>query len=342
MSLPDLAPIWFTVFCAGAAAIMLAGARLPVLGRSIASKVGIDETAVGLFVLAVVTSLPELAVTLSAMRLEAADLAFGNVLGSNNFNLAAAGALALAFGGEIFTGSDSRRYARTGLLLFVSTCLAGLGVMYGPRMQGALPSLLFSLPIVLLFIAESSMGGGGAEEKPARRADGSRERVSGELAAFAALSLVVVVSGVALSWAAKRIALHTFAVGSGTLVLGETFVGTILVAVATSLPEVTVAWSALRTARSPDIAMGTLVGSNSFNLLVFAVGAPLMAIGRTTGASAWSKLASVNLINVATALVLTAIALLALRWARSPGAGKAAGMLMVPLYLLGLYAVYAA
>ncbi len=338
----DLAPTWFVVFCAGTVAILAAGARLPVLGRSIASRIGLGETAVGLFVLAVVTSLPELAVTLSAMRLRAADLAFGNVLGSNNFNLATVAVLSLAFGGTIFTNCDSRRYVRTGVLLLVSTSLAGLGVVLGPRLSVGLPPLLFSLPMVLLFIAESRMGAGngvGAAEEVEAQTPG---RARHEAAAFVALSVVVVLSGAALSWAAKRIATHEFTIGGGPIILGETFVGTLLVAVATSLPEVTVAWSALRTARSPDIAMGTLIGSNSFNLLVFAIGAPLMALGPTTSASAWSKLASVNLVNVAAAIVLTSATVIGLRWVRSAGAGRALAALMVPLYLAGLYAVYSA
>lgn len=341
LDLLDLAPVWFVAFAAGAVAILVAGARLPVLGRAIAGRAGLDETAMGLFVLAVVTSLPELAVTLTAMKLDAADLAFGNVLGSNNFNLAAAGVLALLFGGRIFSGADSRRYTRTGALLVVSTCLAGLGVVFGPRLSAALPVLLFSLPIAVLFVIESRMGGVAVEGPAAPATDRATRAPVRDMAAFIALSAVVVVSGMVLSWSAKRIAVHEFMIAGSPVVFGETFVGTLLVAVATSLPEVTVAWSALRTVRSPDMAMGTLVGSNSFNLLVFAVGAPLMILGPTATASAWSKLSGVNLINVAIALVLTSITLLGLRWARTPNAGRALAALMVPLYLAGLYAVYA-
>lgn len=334
---------WFILFAAGAAVILLAGAKLPVLGRSIASRGGVGDTAVGLFMLAIVTSLPELAVTLAAMKFKAADLAFGNVLGSNNFNLLTAGVLALMFGGRLFSGSDARRYLQTGLLLVVSTALAGAGVVLAPRWPGLLPVFLFSVPIAVLFVAESRLGApptpeSEREPRVVRTAPGSRS----DVVAFVTLALVVVAAGMLVSWAAKRISLHEFTIGGGSFVFGETFIGTLLVAVATSLPEVTVALAAMRRADSPDMALGTLLGSNSFNLLVFAVGAPLMSIGSAGAVSAWSRLSGVNLINVGVALVLTSMVLAALRRARSRRAGQLLAALTIPVYLGGVCAIYAA
>jgi cation:H+ antiporter len=343
LSLFDAPPLWFAVFAAGAVAIVWAGSRLPLLGKSIALGVGVGETAVGLFVLAVVTSLPELAVTLSAMRLDAADLAMGNVLGSNNFNLATAGVLSMLFGGVLLSGADARRYLRTGTLVVVSTALAGTGIALGPRISGTLPALLFSVPIIVLFIAESRIGTAPAPRRSRGPAPvSSGDGVAGAVAGFVALSAVVVISGVVLSWASKRIADHEFVLGGARLVFGQTFVGTLLVAVATSLPEVTVAYSAIKNAGSADMAMGTLLGSNSFNLLVFALGAPFMALGSTEGVSAWSKLSSVNMVNVIVALALTLMMMAALRWGRTRVTGRVVAALTVPVYLAGLCAVYVA
>lgn len=67
--------------------IIAAGSSLPIVGGRIMSLMGWNEAFVGTLFIALATSVPEIAVTLSAIRLRAADLAFGNLLGSNLFNV---------------------------------------------------------------------------------------------------------------------------------------------------------------------------------------------------------------------------------------------------------------
>ncbi|MFH1502070.1 MAG: hypothetical protein ABIG03_03390 [Candidatus Eisenbacteria bacterium] len=340
-------------FVVGAAIILLAGSRLPVLGKTLASHVGLDDTAAGLFVLAIITSLPEFAVTLSAMKLGSADLALGNVLGSNNFNLTTAGFLCLVFGGRLLLRIDPRRYVRVGLLLVASTVVTAAGIVFGRSVGGGAAVFAFSLPVLVLFVLEFRTAGpleplGALETGPALHG----QPTIWTLAAFVVLAGIVVAAGILVSLAARLIAAHEFTTAAGPLVLGDTFVGTLLVAVSTSLPEVTVAYSAVRRAGSPDMALGTLLGSNSFNLLVFALGAPLMLAWTTGRGSAWSNLAeaggfaaapwvSPNLVNAAVALVLTFLVLGALRSKRAVAAGVVLAVLSIPVYVLGLYAVFA-
>jgi cation:H+ antiporter len=139
----------------------------------------------------------------------------------------------------------------------------------------------------------------------------------------------------------KAIAEHEFPTAAGTFRLGETFVGTILVAVATSLPEVTVAASAVRRAGSADMAVGTLLGSNGFNLTVFALGAPFLML-RGYG-SGWSKLSPGGIVNVVTAIVLTLVVLAGMRATALDArrrAARTATAVLVPIYLVGLYILY--
>jgi len=340
MELLNLPAVWFGAFLAGAAIILAAGARLPGLGSTVAARIGVGETSVGLFGLAIITSLPELSVTLTAMRLGAANLAFGNVLGSNNFNLAIAGVMSLLFAG-LFSRAHYSRYSRTGILLVVSTLVAGAGVIAGPRMRDPLSLLSFSLPIFVLFVFESRLG----EPEPGDPegdtvAMPSRKDAASALVVFSLLAVLVIAGGIIVSWSAKHIATYEFPSPGGPLVLGETFVGSLLVAVATSLPEVTVAFAAMRRADSPDMALGTLLGSNSFNLVAFAVGAPFMVAGQTGVGSGWSNLSSVNLVNVAGALVLTLVVLGALRRARKGGDARWPAGLMVAVYLTILFVTY--
>ena len=71
------------------AAVVVVGAALllPGLGAELARQTGLGEAFVGSLFIAVTTSLPEIAVSLAAVRIGAIDLAIGNVLGSNLFNL---------------------------------------------------------------------------------------------------------------------------------------------------------------------------------------------------------------------------------------------------------------
>jgi cation:H+ antiporter len=70
-----------------AVAVIAAALWLPQLAAELARQTGLGEAFVGSFFVAITTSLPEIVVSLAAVRLGAVDLGVGNVLGSNLFNL---------------------------------------------------------------------------------------------------------------------------------------------------------------------------------------------------------------------------------------------------------------
>lgn len=74
-------------FAALAGVVTLAGIWLPVVGSRIADEMGWTRTFVGTLLVASATSLPEIVVTLAALRLRALDMAIGGLLGSNLFDL---------------------------------------------------------------------------------------------------------------------------------------------------------------------------------------------------------------------------------------------------------------
>lgn len=329
------------LFAVGAAAIWFGGGRLPETGNNLAGKLGISATAIGLFVLSIITSLPELSVTLAAMLKEGApDLAFGNIFGSNNFNITSIVLLELLVAGVFLHNVDRARYARTCVYLLILTCLTGLGVLVGPRMSSPiLPVLLFSVPVVAIFLHDSlthrRLQGNRAADAVSRDVSGG---TAGIVLRFLFLSAVVVVGGFMIARGANEIASHEF---PGGLTLGHTFVGTLLVAVATSMPEVSVAYAAVKRAKLEDMALGTILGSNMVNILVFAVGAPLLAFKFSR--SAWAMISVSNLLSVAAALLLTLFVLVGIL-SRSHRAGRAVArsmvVLAVPVYLITLFLVY--
>jgi cation:H+ antiporter len=334
----------FVLFLVCAAAIFLSGRHLPQLGSRVASKVGLSATSLGLFVLALITSLPELTVTITALvGQEAPDLALGNILGSNNFNLTTVALLELIFAGGVFLGAvHSSRYTATSWTLLTLTTLVGVGVVAGGRIDNpALPVLLFSVPVLGICILDWRVGRQVVSLPPVERTpDASRVCSTQDQVQFALLAIVVVVAGILMSRAADAIARHTFVLDGRDIVLGRTFVGSLLLAVATSLPEVTVAIAAVTRERSPDIALGTLMGSNVFNILIFALFAPLLLL--RTGHSAWIGLADANLANVVTGLVLTSLVfvgmLTRLKEVRILRTSLPTAI-MIPAYLAGLYLV---
>src|SRR3989344_4484849 len=80
-----------TRFAMAAAIVVGAGMWLPFVAVNLATTMGWNRSFVGSLFVALVTTLPELAVTLSALRLGALDMAIGNLLGSNLFNVAIVG-----------------------------------------------------------------------------------------------------------------------------------------------------------------------------------------------------------------------------------------------------------
>jgi cation:H+ antiporter len=74
-------------YAAAAVVVIVAALSLPRLGAALARQTGLGEAFVGSLFVAITTSLPEIVVSLAAVRIGALDLGIGNVLGSNLFNL---------------------------------------------------------------------------------------------------------------------------------------------------------------------------------------------------------------------------------------------------------------
>lgn len=338
------------MFAAGVAAIWLGGSRLPETGKSLADHLGISASALGLFVLSIITSLPELAVTLWAMVGEnAPDLALGNIIGSNNFNLTCIVALEAAFGGVLLHRVGSARYLRTCVVLLLMTTFVGLGILTGDIGVPALVhAMIFALPIVAVFVYDTMTHRGvmranlpTGDINSVRGDDATRKGLAGLTLRFALLAAAVVAGGFLTAKGANGIALHPFDRAGEPFILGHTFVGSLLVAVATSMPEVSVAYSAVRRAASPDMALGTLLGSNAINILVFIAGTPLLALRFSE--SAWRTVSEVNLVSVSAALLMTLMVMVGIasrRWRGGELVGRVSTTLLIPVYVIFVFLVY--
>ncbi|ADJ16289.1 sodium:calcium antiporter [Halalkalicoccus jeotgali] len=234
---------------AGSVVGLWLGARLFV-GSAVrlARRLGLSEVAIGLTVVAVGTSLPEVAVSVGAALTGTGDIAVGNVVGSNVFNLALILGFVALFGAIVVPRSLARR---DGLVLFGASALAALVLvdLHLGRLEAA--ALVLALVAYLFALARAG------EAPPTGGEDGEPFRARDPVLLISGLVLVLV-SGDTLVGAAVDIAR---AAG-----VSEWAIGATVVAAGTSTPEFAVSVLALQRGRV-GVSVGNLLGSNVFNAL---------------------------------------------------------------------------
>ena len=219
---------------------------------ALASNFGVSKLIIGLTIVSLGTSAPEIVVSISASLKAAGDLAVGNAIGSNLANIG----LVLGITALVAPLPIQRHLLNRELpILLLVTALAG-ALLYDAELSfvdGVL--LLGALVPVLVFLVVSKNRQPSAEEEDTDIPDMSR--ASAALWFVLGLAALIVSSEV-LVWGAREVAT---AFGVSPLIIGLT-----VIAVGTSLPELAASvMSALR--NHHDIALGNIVGSNIFNLL---------------------------------------------------------------------------
>jgi len=252
---------WIT-FGLSSAGIILAGIRLAPYGAALGRHLKIGQGWIGLIFLATLTSIPEMTTTVTGASIGAPNIAIGNAFGSNLFNVAIVGVLDILLlrrrPGSFLAGVRPYHSISGGMAILLTT-LAMLGMLWTPTtsLLGINPiSFLilvgYCIGVYLVFRAEKEEGGSGDVELAPNLS------LLGALLGFLACGAVIIVSGIFLVQASKEIATSTG--------LSASFMGAILVAIVTSLPELTTSIGALRIG-AHDMIIGNLFGSNMFNIL---------------------------------------------------------------------------
>ena len=141
-----------TGYSLAAAAVIAAGSWLPFVAADIAELMGWGQSFVGTLLVAAVTSAPEVAVTISALRIGAIDMAIANLLGSNIFNI-----LILAVDDLFYTkgpllASVDNSHALTAFTAVMMSLLVIVGFIFRPQRRAVLKLTWISLGLFLLFI----------------------------------------------------------------------------------------------------------------------------------------------------------------------------------------------
>ena len=255
--------------------IVLAGSKISHYGDALAIRTKIESGLIGALFLAAVTSLPELAVSMSALLREpltvGPDLAVGNMLGSNLFNLFIFGLAGLAFTHKLKQVKHSELHQKTLLQSLILLIIAFIAYRYPSTSLSFIHVnwLLLILPIAYLFFLKKNAI---KEEEPQVIQSYKSNIVNDSTPLFytklTILSLMIIGAGIFLSTIGSQMALPVQQGGFG---LQASFVGTLFLALSTSLPELVIAFACLRYGLA-DMAVGNIIGSNLFNLLIFCLG----------------------------------------------------------------------
>jgi len=323
-------------FVASGVVVVFAGTALARHADAIAEVTKIGRIWIGSVLLAAATSLPELTTDIAAVRLGAVDLAVGDLFGSSMANMLILAVIDLLPPRRQVLQRVTLDHALAACLAISLNALAAVLVLVRPE-----ASLLWvgpgSLFLFLAYVAGTravyrhaarEILHAPASATEATPVEGAPPRsLSHAVARFVAAALVVLLTAPVFAWSAKGIA--------ETSGLGNTFVGTWLVGLATSLPELVASIAALRMG-SFDLAVGNLFGSNACNMAVF------LGLDLAQSGSVFAALDPSHAISALFAVVLMSLGLAAIvyRAKRRFAMIEPGSVLMLAAYALALWLLY--
>lgn len=238
--------------------LLVKGADWFVSGASeLAARLGVTQLVIGLTVVAMGTSMPEAAVSISAVIKGNADITIGNVVGSNILNILIILGLSAAIT-PLAVGKSTIKYELP-FLTAVSMLLLIQGLDGSISLADGIVWLLF-FGLYLAYLAVSAKKS-NAKNEPECKHPGNRKLRQTILLCILGLATTVTGSSIAVDAACEL---------ASRLGMSERFIGLTIVALGTSLPELVTSVTAAKMGNS-DIAIGNIVGSNIFNIL-FVVG----------------------------------------------------------------------
>lgn len=327
-----IALIWLQ-FALCVAVIGVAGVRLSRYGDAIAALTGLSRNWVGLILLATVTSLPELVTGLSAVTVAAApDIAVGDVLGSCVFNLAILAMIDVSYRqGAIYALAGKGHIVSAG---FGVMLLSGVGLAVLLTAQGMMPAIghvsLASVLIFVMYLVAMRALYLTEQRNASPIAVGRTDMtLKAALMGYGVASAAIVGAGI---W------LPIIGVALARLMgWSNSFVGTLFVAFATSVPELATTWGAIRIG-AIDMAFGNLLGSNLFDVLILAIDDFAYLPG-----AIYAHVSPVHAVSAITACLMSGIVIVALAYrpvSRVWRIASWASLALLVLYLLNAAVQY--
>ena len=237
--------------------LLVWGADKFVEGASaLARKMGVSPLLVGLTIVAFGTSMPELAVSVTAALRGANEIAVGNVVGSNMFNLLVVAGLSAVICPLVMDKMLLRRDWPLSIFAAVLLLVAIAPDHVIARWEGAVLLVIFA--VILSRQIKAALND---------RAQLAAAEAEAEMTKSPVMIWVNIVLGLACIVLGGQLAVNGATGIARMFGLSETLIGLTIVAIGTSLPELVTSIVAARKGQN-EIAMGNVIGSNLFNLLL--------------------------------------------------------------------------
>ncbi|SDM67838.1 cation:H+ antiporter [Daejeonella rubra] len=263
------------------ALITYSGTRLSKYGDIIAELTGMGKAWMGLILMAAVTSLPELFTGFSAIVLiDSPDIAVGSIMGSLSFNLVILAVLDYFVPGKPLSSVVTKSHVLAGFFGMILIVLSIIGILYGDLMPDigwfstfpVLLIILYLLTIRIIYENDRKFSTDTIQGVNTEYRDRYKDiNLKIAIKRYVYYALLVIAGAILLPYFADELATRTG--------MSESFVGTLLVAATTSLPELVISIAAVRMG-SMDMAVGNLLGSNIFNMLILAINDLLYTKGK--------------------------------------------------------------
>lgn len=242
--------------------LLVWGADKFVEGASaLARKMGVSPLLVGLTIVAFGTSMPELAVSVTAALRGANEIAVGNVVGSNIFNLLVVAGLSAVICPLVMDKMLLRRDWPLSIFAAVLLLVAIAPDHVIARWEGAVLLVIFA--VILSRQIKAALN--DRAQLAAAEAEAAEE--AAEMTKSPVMIWVNIVLGLACIVLGGQLAVNGATGIARMFGLSETLIGLTIVAIGTSLPELVTSIVAARKGQN-EIAMGNVIGSNLFNILL--------------------------------------------------------------------------
>jgi cation:H+ antiporter len=268
-----MSSILFTIagFITCVAFILLGGSKLSKYGDIIADLTGIGKAWLGLVLMGAITSLPELITGISSILIiDAPEIAVGDVMGSCAFNLLILAFLDYFIPGKPLSSVVTKGHVVGGFLGMILLTFSVIAILFASvfpvigwiSSSSILLIAVYFISVRIIFKNETRLAAEAKQGQIFIKKNDEEISLPIAIRRYVIAALIVVLAAIFLPYFAEHLSDQTG--------MNKSFVGTLLVAATTSLPELAVSVSAVRRG-SVDIAVGNLLGSNIFNMLILSI-----------------------------------------------------------------------
>lgn len=255
--------------------ILYCGKRVARYGDAIVEKTGLSGLWIGVVLVAVATSLPELFTGVgSTVFVDSPNLTVGNLFGANTYNLVNIAALDALHKGPPLLSLVSTGQLLTATLSLIPLSIAAIGIFLSRSLpQPTIGGIsLYSILILASYLVSVRIIFKSEQKQQQMLRELHKEEkilfkygdisLNTAIARYALAAAIIAGAGIWLAYIGNEL--------SKTLSLDQSFVGSLFLGFTTTLPEITVSIAALRLG-AKEMAVANMVGSNFFNMVIIFI-----------------------------------------------------------------------